>query len=150
MKQSIFVSTVQVRLSENFGKYTDKEYDYKTYLNVHEGDHVVVETKFGPALGVVSGFRKQTVTPLKWVIERVNFEAHDVRKSMIAEAHQRAEAARKQSELYKNIQARANAVKKSITVTELAKIDPELAKMLKKYKSDTPADGTRVGAIIIG
>lgn len=150
MKQSISLATVQVRLSENFGKYTDKEYDYKTYLGLSEGDYVVVETKFGPALGVVSGFHKPTVEPYKWVIEKVNFEAHDVRKSMISEALQREEATRKQSKLYKDIQARANDVKKRITVTDLAQIDPSLAEMLEKYKALGTHGGTKVGVIIIG
>lgn len=150
MEQSIILATVRVRLSENFGKYTDKEYDYKTYLDLHEGDHVVVETKFGPALGVVSGFGAPTVEPYKWVIEKVNFEAHGVRKSMISEALQSEEATRKQSKLYKDIQARANDVKKRITVTDLAQIDPSLAEMLEKYKARGTHGGTKVGVIIIG
>lgn len=150
MEQSIILATVQVRLSENFGRYTGKEYDYKTYLDLHEGDHVVVETKFGPALGVVSGFGTPTVKPYKWVIEKVNFEAHDVKKSMISEALQREEAGARQKKLYTDIQARANEVKRRITVRDLAQIDPSLAEMLEKYASLGTQGGTEVKVIIIG
>lgn len=122
-------NVIQVNLSERFGNFTVKRYDYKTEIPLAMDDLVVVETQYGPALGRVCSFDKPTVKSLKWVIQKVDLEAVEKRAAR--------ESALK--ELKSKVTKRANEVRKHQELEFLASTDLELRSLiaqLQRLESD--------------
>ena len=113
---------VQVRLRERIGEWTSKQYDCITVVPLAIDDVVVVDTQYGPQLGIVSGHEKATGRCLKYVIQKVDFSTIE---GIIAQEQAVAE-------LKKKITARANVVRKQQELAFLATQDKELAELLEQ------------------
>lgn len=111
---------VQVRLRERFGEWTNKKYDYITVVPLAIDDIVVVDTQYGPQIGIVCGHEKPTVRCLKYAIQKVDFS---VVEAIIAQEQAIAE-------LKKKITARANVVRKQQELAFLATQDKELEELM--------------------
>ena len=117
-------NVIQVNLSERFGNFTAKRYDYKTEISVAIDDLVVVETQYGPALGRVCGFEKATVKCLKWVIQKVDLEL----------VEKRAVREKALAEMKSKVTKRANEVRKHQELAFLAQTDFELASLIAQLQ----------------
>lgn len=111
--------SIQVRLSENFGKWTEKIYDYYTELDLAIGDIVVVDTVYGAALGKVESFKEANKNSvLKWVVQKVDTK----------EAREKFEKLKKDSEKKEEQEEKLNKVRKEILARKKVLDETELIK----------------------
>ena len=123
------VNIMEVQFKQ-FG--SGKTYDYFNTLNeVEIGDYVVVDSTRGFGVAEVVGFKDYSHEAKKYVIQRVDVEAHE----------QRMEAIKRQEELERQMEARERemeARKKELDKMEkyrkIAENDKKMAKLLAEYE----------------
>jgi len=109
------------------GNYYEKEYSYKTDLDLKAGDKVVVDTpNNGLQIVTVTKVRGLTASQLskasKWVIQCIDMAAYEerMRKAEIAQ------------EIRNKLRQRKDAVEEALIYQRLAKDDPEINKLLQE------------------
>lgn len=114
---------VSVRFAQTGYVSYDKEYVFRTDLDLVNGDTVVCDTANGFAVAVVLGNYGDWKKATKWIVQKVDLTAHE----------ERVAKADLLKELKKDIEKRAKEVNEFVLYEMLAKSDTKLAEMLTKY-----------------
>lgn len=116
---------VEVKFMGNDGEFTDKNYAYRTTLeDLEKGDLVVVE-----AVGYYKVVEVQRYVPYsglatKFVVSKLDLE----------QAEKDKEEVLKREELMEAIELRMQKAEKLRQAKKLAKLDPELGKLLEQLE----------------
>lgn len=117
------IATVQFINSYSAG-YNTRVYDFKTDIEeLQEGDIVVVDTANGLSVAEVVGFKEKSHMATKWVIQKVDVEAHEERLARI----ERIE------ELKKKMEKRRKQLHDVEVYQQLAASDDQMAALLAEY-----------------
>jgi hypothetical protein len=113
---------VAVKHQNNHNVY----YFFTDMEDLKVGDTVVVDTRYGFQIGEVVSFVEYTppVNVTKWVVDKVNVEAHN----------RRLEREKKLNEIRKKLDARRKQLEEMAVYSLLAQGDAEMARLLKEYK----------------
>jgi uncharacterized protein (DUF1919 family) len=101
-----------------------KPYDFKTDLDLKEGDLVVCDTARGYNVGQVVGIKESSKSATKWIVCKVDLEAHQ----------KRLEHEKKLAEIKAKMEQRRKKLESLQIYRMLAQEDPEMAKLLKEYE----------------
>lgn len=116
---------VEVKFMGNDGEFTDKNYAYRTTLeDLEKGDLVVVE-----AVGFYKVVEVQRYVPYsglatKFVVSKLDLEQAEKDKAEVL----------KREELMEAIELRMQKAEKLRQAKKLAKLDPELGKLLEQLE----------------
>ena len=116
---------VEVKFMGNDGEFTEKNYAYRTTLeDLEKGDLVVVE-----AVGYYKVVEVQRYVPYsglatKFVVSKLDLEQADKDKAEVL----------KREELMEAIELRMQKAEKLRQAKKLAKLDPELGKLLEQLE----------------
>lgn len=105
-----------------------KIYSFLTNLELRGNDWVVVDTQYGYTVGYVATppYFKNTIKGVnanKWVIQKVDLEAH--RKRVLEDA--------KRAEVMEQIHTRMKEIREEEIIKEMATKHPDLQKLLEEY-----------------
>lgn len=121
MTKYVAVVTFLPRMGET---QNTKHYDFWSSIPLQEGDIVVVDTANGLQLASMSGVKSTSNSANKWVVAKVDLNEHE----------ERIRKEEKRKELEKAMEARAKQVDKMSRYRQMAKEDPEMAKLLAELE----------------
>ncbi len=130
-----FVAVVKYVNSHN----TWQEYDFLCDMPIEQGDILVAESINGLGLVEVVGIKSQSSKAKRWIVDKVDMSSYNARR----------EKERKKAELEKKMEQRMKQMDKLTRFREMAKNDPEMARMLQEYERDVLGiEGVRAVDII--
>jgi hypothetical protein len=114
---------VMVRFERENGGWSG-EYAFKTLLDLHEGDDVIVDvTNKGATLARVSKVDVDDKRAARWVIQKVDYTEHKAR--VVREAKLQA--------LLERMEKRVHKLQKYEIYAKWAENDPEMATLVAEY-----------------
>lgn len=113
-------SIAVVKFPNNF-----KKYDFRTDIPLSIGDKVVVDTAMGAQIGTVQGFKDKSEIAHKWVIQKLDLDAHEDRLALV----------KKKEAIKAEMEKRRQELVEDMAVYEaLAETDPTMATLYKEYQ----------------
>jgi hypothetical protein len=117
-----FVAVVEFIKEQGYNQH--KHYDFLCNLPVKSGNIVVVDTVNGLQLAEVVGIKNSSGRAAKWVVDKVNVEAHQ----------QRIAAEQARAKLLTQMRAQAKKASELEQFERIAQTDPTMAQMLVLFK----------------
>lgn len=125
-------AAVRFMKGSSCNQFEDKEYYFVTHLDLEEDDIVVVDTRYGMALGIVS--QLLITCPLMSSKDNPIIMREVICKVDTVEFQKRKEIGAEMAKLRKMMDARIDEIKEEALYETFAKADPTLKELLEKYK----------------